>query len=303
MKRQQLESLLKRIQEAQKKIFRLFPASKSTDVTTTKPQKADLMSLSQLPGLEKSHKKLHSTLNIDDDLDKILNSTNDIEDPMEDDVHSDDIATTTTTATAKSNRNEDELDVIFNSTEDDIQKLLGSSLNNKITNIKSTKGSSLTKEPLPPIRSLPPIQSTAITRPTETQMTKTKLDPVNISAIKDSSKTTENDDQSLSKEILSELSDGDDTSEGDDEPLMSSGHLKGLENLKLVTSDEDEIEDYNKLAETDYHKRKIKMEEEFEKKKIKPDDPGFVYDKQVDFEGTKIESNWDDSLSDHSSEF
>lgn len=44
------------------------------------------------------------------------------------------------------------------------------------------------------------------------------------------------------------------------------------------------------------------MEIEFQKNNLKPGDPGFVYDKQVDFSkkgGQKIDDGWDDDDDDN----
>lgn len=116
------------------------------------------------------------------------------------------------------------------------------------------------------------------------------------------------EDISLKEEILSELSEElSDTvsSMNNDEPLMLSEGLKTLENIKLV-SDEDEEnegEDFNKMSETDYEQRKKIMEEQFESQKLKPGDDGFVYDKQVEFPEPKIESGWDSDEEDSDLEF
>ena len=111
------------------------------------------------------------------------------------------------------------------------------------------------------------------------------------------------DDYSLSKECLSELSEDieseTETMEKEEDkkeiPLLITS--KELENVTLVTSDEEgEGEDFNRMAETDYKKRMLEMETEFEKKKVKPGDPNFVYDKEINFDGPKIESGWDSDL-------
>ena len=113
------------------------------------------------------------------------------------------------------------------------------------------------------------------------------------------------EDISLKEEILSELSEElTDTisSMNNDEPLMLSEGLKTLENIKLVSDEDDENggEDFNKMSETDYEQRKKIMEEQFESQKLKPSDDGFVYDKQVEFPEPKIESGWDSDQEDDS---
>ena len=105
---------------------------------------------------------------------------------------------------------------------------------------------------------------------------------------------------SLSQEVLSELSEelSSLSEEGPLQPLMSSDALKTIEDLQVVSSEEDDqmAEDFNQMTETDYEKRKAQMEEEFQRRRIKPGDLDFVYDKQVDFDtGVKIESGWDNS--------
>ena len=107
------------------------------------------------------------------------------------------------------------------------------------------------------------------------------------------------EDISLNDEALSELSEelSDISSYDDDaydQPLMRSDGLKTLENINLVISDDnDEGEDFNKMTETDYEQRKKEMEEKFQSQRIKPGDPGFVYDKEVEFPAARLESGWD----------
>ena len=110
-----------------------------------------------------------------------------------------------------------------------------------------------------------------------------------------------NDEYSLGMEDLSNLSEEIDSDSYNEEnikletPLLQTSDLLCNDN-NIITSDEDltpEEEDYNKMAETNYKKRKDKMEVEFKKKQVKPDDPGFVYDKEVNFAAPKMESGWD----------
>lgn len=118
----------------------------------------------------------------------------------------------------------------------------------------------------------------------------------------------EYNDYSLSQEVLSELSevlegmsDSESNEESDDTPIMNTDHLKALDNIKLVSSDDagsgeedhKDIQDFNRLAETDYNKLKANMEKSFEQKRVKPDDPDFIYDKEVEFGGPVMESGWD----------
>lgn len=110
----------------------------------------------------------------------------------------------------------------------------------------------------------------------------------------------ENKNISLSQEVLSELSEevSSFSEGGESEPLMNSDALRTIENLQLVSSEDDDHmgEDFNTMTETDYEKRKTQMEHEFQQRQIKPEDSNFVYDKQVDFDGGgKIESGWDSS--------
>lgn len=122
----------------------------------------------------------------------------------------------------------------------------------------------------------------------------------------------EYNDYSLSQEVLSELSevleglsDSESNEGSDDTPIMKTDHLKALDNIKLVSSDDagsgeedhKDLQDFNKLAETDYNKLKANMERTFEQKRVKPDDPDFIYDKEVEFGGPVVESGWDSDSS------
>lgn len=64
--------------------------------------------------------------------------------------------------------------------------------------------------------------------------------------------------------------------------------------LKPSTQNNDHNEDLNKLDDFELDKRKADMDKDFEKNRLRPGDNGFVYDKEVDFTGGKIESGWDD---------
>lgn len=52
-------------------------------------------------------------------------------------------------------------------------------------------------------------------------------------------------------------------------------------------------EDLNKLSEDQLKRKKLIMEASFVANQLQPSDPEFQYDRQVDFEETKIESGWD----------
>jgi centrosomal protein CEP19 len=60
-------------------------------------------------------------------------------------------------------------------------------------------------------------------------------------------------------------------------------------------------EDLNKLGDDVLQQKKEIMDQTFNKNRIKPGDPEFVYDKQVDFDtnlNEKVESGWDAEESD-----
>jgi hypothetical protein len=48
------------------------------------------------------------------------------------------------------------------------------------------------------------------------------------------------------------------------------------------------IQEQNQLA-------KSRMSLQFENNRLLPGDPGFVFDKQVEFEAPEVESGWDDA--------
>ena len=78
-------------------------------------------------------------------------------------------------------------------------------------------------------------------------------------------------------------------------------HLKGTDINEAVELANKEFtvnpdEDLNKLGDDEIKKKKEIMDETFNKNRIKPGDPDFVYDKRVDFEKElkeKVESGWD----------
>ena len=54
-----------------------------------------------------------------------------------------------------------------------------------------------------------------------------------------------------------------------------------------------EVEDLNKLSDTELNQKKAEMDHVFEKHRVKPGDEGFQYDVEVDFENGKNVSGWD----------
>ena len=79
-------------------------------------------------------------------------------------------------------------------------------------------------------------------------------------------------------------------------------HLKGSNTKEAVEIAEKEFsvspdEDLNKLGGDELKRKKEIMNESFDKNRIKPGDPDFVYDKRVDFEiglNERVESGWDE---------
>lgn len=57
-------------------------------------------------------------------------------------------------------------------------------------------------------------------------------------------------------------------------------------------------EDYNKLSKFELRLVKEDMDKEFHRKQIKPGDPGYVFDKKVDFGEADEDASWDESDSD-----
>ena len=97
------------------------------------------------------------------------------------------------------------------------------------------------------------------------------------------------------EEILSggSLSEGQ-SAEGDD-----------FRNIGIVTHSQSDglsdTEDLNKATDKELAGRKAEMDLLFNANRLKPGDPGYVYDREVDYSGqAKIESGWD---SDSASEF
>jgi centrosomal protein CEP19 len=83
-------------------------------------------------------------------------------------------------------------------------------------------------------------------------------------------------------------------------------HMKGSELFDAVQVVNKEYtvgsdEDLNKLGDDVLRRKKEIMDQTFNKNRIKPEDPEFVYDKQVDFDKSvieKVESGWDAEESD-----
>lgn len=78
-------------------------------------------------------------------------------------------------------------------------------------------------------------------------------------------------------------------------------HMKGAELFEAVQIVSKEFsvgsdEDLNKLGDDVLRRKKEIMDQTFSKNQIKPEDPEFIYDKQVDFDQNvteKVESGWD----------
>lgn len=83
-------------------------------------------------------------------------------------------------------------------------------------------------------------------------------------------------------------------------------HMKGTGLFDAVQTVNKEFtlgsdEDLNKLGDDVLRRKKEIMDQTFNKNRIKPGDPEFVYDKQVDFDknvNEKVESGWDAEESD-----
>uniref|UniRef100_A0A8C8DP78 Centrosomal protein of 19 kDa n=1 Tax=Oryzias sinensis TaxID=183150 RepID=A0A8C8DP78_9TELE len=79
--------------------------------------------------------------------------------------------------------------------------------------------------------------------------------------------------------------------------ILLQDHLRGL-SLKhsLSTFHLDPDEDLNKLDDKELARKKAQMDREFERNRKHKDDPGFVYDLEVDFEKAPQEDcSWDES--------
>ena len=79
------------------------------------------------------------------------------------------------------------------------------------------------------------------------------------------------------------------------ETMKGRGVEEALEAIKMDFSINFD-EDMNRLDDRQLRRRKELMDVNFHKNQVKVGDPGFVYDKQVDFGsgGEKMESGWDE---------
>ena len=79
------------------------------------------------------------------------------------------------------------------------------------------------------------------------------------------------------------------------ETMRGLGVAEALEAIKMDFSINFD-EDMNRLDDRQLRRRKELMDVNFHKNQVKVGDPGFVYDKQVDFGsgGDKVESGWDE---------
>lgn len=57
-----------------------------------------------------------------------------------------------------------------------------------------------------------------------------------------------------------------------------------------------DVEDLNKLDDTELNKKKAEMDQVFEQHRVRPGDDGFEYDVEVDFENGKNVSGWDSDV-------
>lgn len=173
----------------------------------------------------------------------------------------------------------------------------------EVTNAASNAMAHKTTKKIPQSKqgSLPPLPP--ISKPSSVVFPNA-LDEHKLLPQKHDSKPTDEGDYSLSKEPLSELEEEidelTDTSLSDnDTPLMTSDHLKLIDTTKMISSDD---EDYNKMPEGEYSRKKAEMDQQFELERTKPTDSNFVYDKEEEYDKPIMESGWD-SDSSSSSEF
>ena len=75
---------------------------------------------------------------------------------------------------------------------------------------------------------------------------------------------------------------------------IDPNHIKDISSPPSNPPPGNNEEDLNKLDDYELDKRKADMDKDFEKNRIRPGDVDFVYDKEVEFNGGKIESGWDD---------
>ena len=191
-------------------------------------------------------------------------------------------------------------------TAEDIRSLLTST---------PTSSSAATQQPLLPISAASSVLSPLLQPAGLT--TSVKIPSSRVSNGEDSENKYEDDFEVLSQELAPKKYDDDYTLSNEDlsvlaEEIPSDAVTSDSEGVnvekplllasELLRTDDDIItpeegisigEDYNKMAETDYNKRKAEMEAEFKKKQVKPGDPDFVYDKEVNFDSPKVASGWD----------
>lgn len=88
---------------------------------------------------------------------------------------------------------------------------------------------------------------------------------------------------------------------------IAQEHLRGVSVSASLANLRHEFEinpaeDLNKLSDRELAHRKAIMDLSFQKNRLERDHPDFVYDKQVDFAGTKKATDWDSSDSQNNSE-
>ena len=81
---------------------------------------------------------------------------------------------------------------------------------------------------------------------------------------------------------------------GDDWNLQQSDRDLGID----IKSRDYQRENLNKLSDEELARRKRMMDKDFEKNRLQPGDPGFVYDKVVDFtkkndQASEYSEDWD----------
>lgn len=73
------------------------------------------------------------------------------------------------------------------------------------------------------------------------------------------------------------------------------GSNKKADNLDDLEGFDYDNSNLNKLSNAQLERHKLKMDQKFSKNALKPGDPGYVYDKRVDFkEMPKEENSWDE---------
>ncbi len=74
--------------------------------------------------------------------------------------------------------------------------------------------------------------------------------------------------------------------------LLNEEEMKKTHTYNNISSSQ--TIDLNKVSEEENKKAKAEMNKDFEAHRIKPGDPDYVYDKEVEFDGAKVKSDWDD---------